>query len=377
MNTYPDFLVRIGCITYNHAPYIEDAMNGFCMQQTTFPFVATIIDDASTDGEPEVIRNYLDVHFDLSEEGLSRQWETDDAYFIYAQHKENKNCYFAVVLLKYNFYSIKKSKVPLIKDWIETKYIALCEGDDYWITPHKLQKQIDFLEKNPDYTMCFHSVYYDEEGSKNRNDRKCNSNRDYTTEDIIIGGGLFCGTCSLLFERNILEKPYGFRKMADVGDYPLQIICSLGGKIHYFSEIMGCYRISTPNSWTRNTYSHRDILSRHIRNEISWLLELNNETECKYQDAIFYRIAIFCSFYLNDHFVTKQEFVSYLKKVHIWNLNKDNKISYINFVLEHSYPRLFRLKEKRDFASFVYLLSPVLYDKYIKWRLRTIKINQK
>lgn len=371
MNPYPEFLVRIDCITYNHAPYIEDAMNGFCMQQTTFPFVATIIDDASTDGEPEVIKSYLNTHFDMAN---ARQWETDDAVFIEACHKENRNCCFAVVLLKYNFWQAKKAKGPLIAEWNNSaKYIAYCEGDDYWIVPHKLQKQIDYLETHPDYSMCFHSVFYEEEGSKNRNDRKCNFNRDYTAEDIIIGGGLFCGTCSLVFKRYLFEKPYIFRKMADVGDYPLQIICSLEGKIHYFSEIMGCYRISTPNSWTRKTYSHRDTLSRHIRNEISWLLELNDETECKYQDAIFYRIAIFCSFYLDDQIVTKQEFITYLKKVHFWNLNKENRTSYVNFMLEHRHPRLFRLKNNKDLASFVYLLSPDLYDKYINWRLRTLQ----
>ena len=60
-----DFLVCARCFTYNHAPYIEDAMNGFCMQQTHFPYVCVIVDDASTDGESEVIKNYLQTHFDL------------------------------------------------------------------------------------------------------------------------------------------------------------------------------------------------------------------------------------------------------------------------------------------------------------------------
>jgi len=84
MNKTP--LVCIRCITYNHAPYIEDAMNGFCMQQTTFPYVAVIIDDASTDGEPEVIKAYLDKHFDMQHAHI---WENNDAHFMEAQHKEN------------------------------------------------------------------------------------------------------------------------------------------------------------------------------------------------------------------------------------------------------------------------------------------------
>ncbi len=149
-------MVSIRCMTYNHAHYITDAMDGFCMQQTTFPYVAIIVDDASTDGEPEVIRNYLSEHFDLDEDGIARQWETDDAHFIYARHKENQNCYFAVILLKYNFWQAKKAKAPLMKKWADAKYIAMCEGDDYWISSDKLQKQVSFLEKNKEFVMCGH-----------------------------------------------------------------------------------------------------------------------------------------------------------------------------------------------------------------------------
>ena len=107
-------LVAIRCMTYNHAPYIEDAMRGFCMQQTSFPFVAIIVDDASTDGEPEVILKYLDAHFDMPN---ARRWETADALFVEARHKENQNCWFAVVLLKYNFWQAKKNKNPLVDEW--------------------------------------------------------------------------------------------------------------------------------------------------------------------------------------------------------------------------------------------------------------------
>jgi len=162
MNT-PSFLVSIHCMTYNHASYIEDAMNGFCMQQTDFPFVAIIVDDASTDGEPEVIRRYLNAHFDMEQAEL---WETDDAHFVYAQHQENKNCFFAVILLKYNFWQAKKAKGPLMKRWTDTKYVALCEGDDYWTHPEKLQKQVIVLERFPEVSVCCHDFisYYQKNG---------------------------------------------------------------------------------------------------------------------------------------------------------------------------------------------------------------------
>lgn len=157
------YLVRVNSMTYNHAPYIEDAMNGFCMQETTFPFVCTIIDDASTDGEPEVIENYLKEHFDLSNESVVRKEETDDYVLTFTQHKTNKNCFFAVLLLKYNHYGIGKPKEQYIEDWSEVKYIAWCEGDDYWTDPMKLEKQVGFLESNPDFVVCAHRFWIKEE----------------------------------------------------------------------------------------------------------------------------------------------------------------------------------------------------------------------
>ena len=153
-------MVTVQCMTYNQASYIEDAMNGFTMQQTTFPYVCCIIDDASTDGEQEVIKNYLNEHFDLEDKKVVRHEETDDYVLTFARHKTNLNCYFAVLYLKYNHYSIKKSKHTYISEWRDNaKYIAICEGDDYWIDPLKLQKQFDILEQDEGISLCHHNFY--------------------------------------------------------------------------------------------------------------------------------------------------------------------------------------------------------------------------
>jgi len=141
----------VWCNTYNQASYIKDAMDGFCMQQTSFPFACHIMDDASTDGEPEVLEAYLNDHFDT-------EWtkETDDYHLTMARHQENKNCYFAVYLLKYNHHSIKKRRLRYYREVTdETDYVALCEGDDYWTDEHKLQKQADALDANPQAMLAF------------------------------------------------------------------------------------------------------------------------------------------------------------------------------------------------------------------------------
>ena len=145
------YKVCVRCATFNHAPYITDTMDGFCRQQTNFPFLCVIVDDNSKDGEQEVIRQYLSDNFSI--ESVK---ETDDYHLTIARHQESKNCCFAVYLLKYNHYSIKKPvKIYYQKMVSGVNYLAFCEGDDYWTDENKLQKQADALDANPQATMTY------------------------------------------------------------------------------------------------------------------------------------------------------------------------------------------------------------------------------
>lgn len=146
-----NYKVCVLCATFNHAPYITDTMDGFCRQQTDFPFLCVIVDDNSKDGEQEVIMQYLSNHF--TAESIK---ETDDYHLTLARHKDNKNCYFAVFLLKYNHYSIKKPIRTHYQELVSgVNYLAFCEGDDYWTDEHKLQKQADALDANPQAMMVY------------------------------------------------------------------------------------------------------------------------------------------------------------------------------------------------------------------------------
>lgn len=161
MENSTNYKVAVKCCTYNQSQYITDALNGFVMQETNFPFVCCIIDDASTDGESEVIRKYVAENFDLSEIGVAYEKETEDAYITYARHKSNKNCFFAVLYLKRNLYHDNKRKRDTISEWMgNSDYIAICEGDDYWNYEKKLQLQVTFLEKNPRFGMCYTQCNY-------------------------------------------------------------------------------------------------------------------------------------------------------------------------------------------------------------------------
>ena len=211
---YPKFKVCCRCFTFNQAKYITDAMNGFCMQKTNFPFICCIVDDASTDGEQEVIEKYLEDNFDLSKESGFYKEETDYGFITYARHKTNDNCYFYVIFLKENHYSnpeIQEKKMSYISHWqCLCKYEAMCEGDDYWIDSSKLQKQADFLENNSDYIMCFtnFNIYIQNSGKMDHSVLTSQSERyphEFTIEQWIMAKS-YVGPMSWMYRTSCIYK---------------------------------------------------------------------------------------------------------------------------------------------------------------------------
>jgi len=173
MKGYPKFEVFVKCFTYNQSKFIGETMNGFVIQTTTFPFVCCIVDDASTDGEQDVIKKYIDENFEKDKNLCYFERETDYASITYAQHKSNKNCYFVVLCLKENHYNGKKDKMSYLTEWVEgVTYTASCEGDDFWTSPNKLQKSIDYLEEHPNCAVVCHrfKTYHDENGTYHNDD---------------------------------------------------------------------------------------------------------------------------------------------------------------------------------------------------------------
>ena len=124
-------MVSICCLTYNHAPYVRKCLDGFLMQQVDFPIEIIIHDDASADGTQNILREYQKKYPDL----------------------------FHLILQTENQYSKgKQVAMEFLFPKVKGKYIAFCEGDDYWTDSHKLQKQVDFLEAHPDHSLCCHAT---------------------------------------------------------------------------------------------------------------------------------------------------------------------------------------------------------------------------
>ena len=210
-------VVSILCTAYNHEPYIRQCLDGFVMQKTNFKFEAIVHDDASTDNTASVIREYAEKYPDI----IVPIYQTENQY-----RKTNI----------YSTYLYPKAK---------GKYIAICEGDDYWIDPYKLQKQVDFLDANPEYSMCFaNAIEHWEDGEK---EDKCFSNvedRDYTGVEIYENW--IVPTASVLYRKEIAFsdrfKEVTSNKNFIFGDIVWFLICAEFGKLRGMSDVVSVYR---------------------------------------------------------------------------------------------------------------------------------------
>ena len=256
-----DFVVRVSCMTYNQEPYITDALNGFVMQQTSFPFVCTIVDDASTDRNAEVIRDYVSENFDLQDTSIAYEKDMDYGHVTFARHKTNQNCFFAVIYLKENHYSQGKSKEPYMVEWSGRKYIAICEGDDYWTDPLKLQKQVEFLEGHEDVGFVGSNVWLDVNGKLKKEERNLPALSE--EGDFILMGNVFesakygpiTRTVSLVYRR-VLVQPYN---KYICGDIVLQSVLAKHSDFAYYREFSCVYRMGVGVSASNNN------LNRELR----------------------------------------------------------------------------------------------------------------
>ena len=246
-------------MTYNQSGYIVDAMNGICMQQTNFAYVGIIMDDASTDGEQEVILKYLEDHFDIDATEYVNKEETDDYTMLFARHKENTNCYFAVFFLKYNHYSDRKMrdrKMSYLSKWeTNVKYIAFCEGDDYWTDSHKLKRQVDFLDSNIEFVICSHTYIRAEEQTNTRffdfNDYSFNYYKDYciyriTLDNFLEKWALQPLSCLVRAECMPLNYPKRFKIIYDIILFYYVLKKGDGAMLY---NNMGVYRVHLSSVW--------------------------------------------------------------------------------------------------------------------------------
>lgn len=255
-----ELMVSVNCITYNHEKFIADAIESFLMQKTDFKYEILIHDDASTDKTAEIIRGYEERFPDL----IKPIYQTENQY----------------------------SKVKRISKFnierVKGKYIANCEGDDYWTDPYKLQKQVDYMESNAKCSMCAHgSIHVTEENNRlDTVSRPHHGNKIFTVEEVIEGGGGLFTTNSILYpSRLALNKPDYYFK-APVGDYPLAIHLATQGEVYYIDEFMSAYRVNVRGSFISNLSSSTDKIAKHFTAIAGMLDQVNEETKYRYNEAI-------------------------------------------------------------------------------------------
>ncbi len=219
MNNMEQPKVTVWCLTYNQKGFIRDALDGFVMQKTDFHFEVIVHDDASTDGTTDIVKEYATKYPEI----IKLMVETENQW-----QKGGLKRIVAIMNEKYR----------------RGKYIAFCEGDDYWTDPEKLQRQVYFLDNHPDYSMCFHSAKKKfEKETYAWIDCENIQDRDYDPTDIFVNWTV--PTASVLCRKEAMEYYSQLKHSECIQNYDIFVIlsCAMVGKLRGMHEQMSVYRI--------------------------------------------------------------------------------------------------------------------------------------
>ncbi len=244
--------VSVLCATFNHEDYLRQTLESFLSQKTDFPFEVLVNDDASTDGTAGILREYAERYpevvrpFYQKENLYSRRMNVYDLVFFPAARGE---------------------------------YIALCEGDDCWCDPEKLQRQVDWLDSHPEYSACVHNSIGTFSDQPDRVLFAQTGDRDIPFEQVVCGMSHAYHTSSILARREFILNPPDYRNVAyEKGyftDYAIGVRLSLEGKVRFLDRCMSVYRIgSNPSAWSKGVGQEYGKLTRFVSGEIAMLQTL-------------------------------------------------------------------------------------------------------
>lgn len=295
-----DVLVSISCITYNHSPYIRQCLDGFLMQRTNFAFEVLIHDDCSTDGTTEIIKEYEAKYPDI----IKPIYEEEN------QYQQGKPSGSAV----WNF--------PRAKG----KYIAMCEGDDYWIDPLKLQKQVDVLEADPLCSLVVSNAFdyfMNDNSYRENNPLKCANDGYLSIDELLLEEGNLIPTASMVFRAEYKEMPLLFLE-APVGDRPLRMWCAINGKVYYHAKPMLVHRVGAKSSFAFRINRDSSYAKSIYERMKQFYIQFNKYTKLKY-DAIVSKL------------IDKEEFVYYQRIGDWYSLKNSQYFKSLPFILKTKY----------------------------------------
>lgn len=231
--------VSIRCFAYNHERFIRQCLDGFVMQKTDFRFEAIVHDDASTDNTAAIIREYAEKYPDI----IKPIYETENQY---SKHDG--------------------SLTRIMNAHTRGKYVAMCEGDDYWTDPYKLQKQVDFLESHPDYVMCSHlfDVYNERNKQLRKNDESSFTGKSYDL-DTLINGEWYFQPLTVLFRFDAYDREHfaSYGLSMDVILY--YELLRRGGKGYCLPDVMAVYRIHDGGVWSLKSLDKKRAMEFQAR----------------------------------------------------------------------------------------------------------------
>ena len=259
--------VSILCNTFNHEQYIRDAINGFLMQETIYPFEIIIHDDASTDATVSVAKSFADLYPNIVK----------------------------LVVQKENQYARGARCLLIAFSYASGKYVALCEGDDYWTDPHKLQIQIDEMIRHPECDISFHPAMCIDANGMNPPEevgKHASATLVMPAETLILNGGGYMPTASMMFKRKTLEDlPHWFYRVP-FGDYFIQCLASFNAGALYINSVMSVYRANAPGSLSvkHSCYKNKSYVDLILKIIVFCHL-LDNWSDFRFTRAFHARIA--------------------------------------------------------------------------------------
>src|SRR5690554_909913 len=279
-NVQDSFLISVVMITYNHEKFIKEAIEGVLIQQGNFEVELIIADDNSPDNTECIVK-------DIKANHPNGHW------IKYTKHAVNKG-------MNKNFTWALEQAIG--------EYISICEGDDYWTDPLKLQKQVDFLEANPDYVICCHNAKIINENGEHIQDKKLpylTEDRDYTSFELQQGAFLL--TMSLLFRNVGVVFPKEFNGVLN-GDKVLISLLGNYGKGRYIENIIpAVYRVHSGGVWS----SLKEFNQRLVKRKLNYaFMKYYQENEELY--SFFYNEQRELSIYLMKNIKEAESFKSYL-----------------------------------------------------------------
>ena len=262
MDQINNCMVSVFCSTYNHKKFIAQCLESLVSQKTTFIYEIIVKDDASTDGTSDIVRAYHDKYPDK----------------------------IVPLILEENHLQRGLGHVAFERAFnlMHGKYIAMCEGDDFWTDKNKLQKQVELMESHPEYSLCGHAAYYaDEDGEliKGKCFRYKSSSSELTTEEVLSSWAM--ATCSLLYRKECrTDVTFPFQGNCINSDYALMVYMALKGKVYYLDEMMSAYRISCSGSVTQRARKDAEYHKKRILEYAAMLERIDQYSDYRYTEIL-------------------------------------------------------------------------------------------